>query len=60
MDIEQLRNNAPKGACYWSPVVEQYFDYRFMSLSPAFKGRYIQVGIEFRGDLVSIVEGESV
>lgn len=49
--IEQIRANAPEGAVFWSPSVEQYFDGQFISLASKEDGKLTQVAEEFRSEL---------
>lgn len=52
--IEQIKEDAPEGAVYWSPFVEQYFDSQFISLASKEDGKLIQVAEELRSELLSL------
>lgn len=54
MDIDKILAEAPVNAVYWSPQVEQYFSQGFISLAPAFVGRFIVVEETERKELVRL------
>ena len=54
MDINKINAEAPEGAAYWSPVVEQYFDRQFLNISMKERGKLVQVAKEHRAELVRL------
>ncbi|BDP33369.1 hypothetical protein P3602_24375 [Vibrio parahaemolyticus] len=54
MNAQQILANAPENAVYWSPVVGQYFDRQFIISGRQFEGSLIQVGQEYRDELVAL------
>ena len=54
--VKRQTMEAPQGAVYWSPVVEQYFDHQYMNLAFKEQGKCIQVETQFRHELVPLIE----
>ncbi len=54
MNAQEILANAPENAVYWSPVVGQYFDRQFIISGRKFEGSLIQVGKEYRDELVAL------
>lgn len=52
--MKDLLINAPDGAAYWSPALEQYFDSQYMNLHFKSEGKLIQVEPQFRDELVPL------
>ena len=56
MDINKINAEAPEGAVYWSPVVEQYFDRQFLNISIKERGKLVQVAKEHRSELIPLTK----
>ncbi|MYM61606.1 hypothetical protein GTG28_20610 [Vibrio sp. OCN044] len=56
MDIEQIKAEAPEGAVYWSPVVEQYFDRQCLNIPLKERGKLVQVHKDCRAELVLLTD----
>ncbi|MCY9870411.1 hypothetical protein [Vibrio barjaei] len=52
--VQNIKDNAPENAAYWSPAVGQYFDRQFCSLASALRGKFIQVDKEYRSELIPL------